>query len=521
MNSCYIHRLSDDILCAIFQVVSEEDQVTYHEYFHQTLNEMHWDDWGDDEDYYDTHSYFECPQAFPPSTLISAEGVCQRWKCLLSQMPSIWTVLQISFHEGAASLERARTFLRRSGTHPLNITLLWDNLDWVDPPELKDSHRMAGEPPGPSFDSIMAGIDLVLLLQELYAHVHRWREFTLRVTSVTHMYQALALMSRPSSLPVHMLEKLHLQLVHNTHAAHYIHESVLFPGSAPPIRDLLLFGIHSAWLSSSIPPSHLVNLRVYYYDAMNDDDPGLIVFSQLEDGFPNLQSLSLELDIIPVYHVEPMCPISLPQLRSLAIKSRGMEQWVVDFLCNASMPNLRILTLDGVGSKHTDLTDIIRELVRLTDPDTRRNPSIHPLKLHELHLLNSTYDANVKLVRRLYRQLAAVKVLTLGPGAGDKNTALAKGLLPAPDGLGDFPLPGLRALIIFDAPERLVRRVIQKRALVAGPLEELYYYTEDEVESDDWQHQVEKYHLVDDVKSFRHSDIVGRQWGKLDSASLP
>jgi hypothetical protein len=163
-----------------------------------------------------------------------------------------------------------------------------------------------------------------------------------------------------------------------------------------------------------------------------------------------------------------------------------MEQWVVDFLCNASMPNLRILTLDGVESKHTDLENIIRELIRLTNPDACESPSGHPLKLHELHLLNSTYDANVKLVRRLYGQLVAVKVLTLGPGGGDKNTALANGLLPAPDGLADFPLPGLRALIIFDAPERLVRRVVQKRALVAGPLEELYYYTEDEVESDDW-----------------------------------
>jgi hypothetical protein len=192
-------------------MVSEEDQVTYHNSFHKNLNSMHWDDWGDDEDYYDIHSiWWPATDDFPPSTLISAEGVCQRWKCLLSQMPSIWTVLQISFCEGAASLERARTFLRHSGTRPLKITLLWDDLAWVDPRELKDSHslRMAGESPGPSFDSIMAGIDLVLLMQELYAHVHRWREFTLRVTSVTHMYQALALMSRPSSLPAHMLEKL-------------------------------------------------------------------------------------------------------------------------------------------------------------------------------------------------------------------------------------------------------------------------------------------------------------------------
>jgi hypothetical protein len=58
---------------------------------------------------------------FPASILISIEGVYERWKSLLSEMPSLWSALQISFREGVTSLERVRTFF---AIHPLKITLL-------------------------------------------------------------------------------------------------------------------------------------------------------------------------------------------------------------------------------------------------------------------------------------------------------------------------------------------------------------------------------------------------------------
>ncbi|OJA17501.1 hypothetical protein AZE42_09412 [Rhizopogon vesiculosus] len=126
--------------------------------------------------------------------------------------------------------------------------------------------------------------------------------------------------------------------------------------------------------------------------------------------------------------------------------------------------------------------------------------------------------------------MTTVKILTLGPEARGKNIMLAKALLPAPDGLGDLPLPALRTLIVFDLPERLMRRLVRKllrtsvslpstetrllvqhkRSSVAGPLEELYYYINQPIATDDWD--VERFHAIADVESYRYCDIVNRQW---------
>ncbi|OAX33600.1 hypothetical protein K503DRAFT_775443 [Rhizopogon vinicolor AM-OR11-026] len=513
MNGCYIHRLPDDLLCMIFKLVGDEVQATYDDSFNEQLNSTHWDDWGDNEDYYDILGHYRPATDRPPSesALVSAERVCKRWKCVLLQMPSLWSVLQISFCEGAASLEHAQTFLRRSGTHPLKITLLWDDLAWINPDEIEDKYPIEGVPL--SHQATMAGIHLVFLMQELYAHVHRWREFTLRTTSVVHTIQALSVMSRPSVHPASMLEKLHLQLVHNgEHAHHYIHDPSLFPGSAPPIRDLLLFGINCAWLSSSMLSSHVVNLQMHYDDFDLDDDIRTVLFSQLSGGLSNLQSLSLELELdVGILESDVGGLITLPQLRSLAIKSRSMAHWV-DFLHNVRMPNLRILTLDGIGPQPgpSDLVTIIAELVRLTDPDIMQDPTRFLLELDELHLLHFSHCTDSALVHLLYKQMTTVKILTLGPGASSKNIMLAKGLLPTPDGLGDLPLPGLRTLIVFDLPERLMRRLVCKRSLVAGPLEELYYYIDQPIETDDWP--VERVYEIADVESYRYCDIVSRHW---------
>ncbi|OJA16822.1 hypothetical protein AZE42_13667, partial [Rhizopogon vesiculosus] len=296
---------------------------------------MYWDDWagglGHDSDYYAT-GFPPDDSDFAPSALLLVIAVCERWECVLSQIPSIWTTLQVSFREGAASLEHVRTFLRLSGTNPLKITLLWDDLCWNTLPD-EGGRGMELEAPVVR-KGIVAGTHLVLVIQELYAHVHRWRE----TTSTVHMYQALSLMSRPSVHPAGILEKLHLQLVHNeNHATHHIDEPSLFPGSSPPIRDLVLFGINWAWLSpSKALSSHLVNLRMHFVSRTNDDGDRLHLnveaLSQLLGGLPNLQSLSLELDI---YDLSTMPPIVLPRLCSLAIASGSMEHWAPDFLRRA------------------------------------------------------------------------------------------------------------------------------------------------------------------------------------------
>lgn len=528
-SNCYIDRLPDDALRMIFESICEKDQATFHDYSMQ--NEVqkgrYWDDWHQDQGWYDeSEKEYNGP---PPSALIAAMRVCKRWRCLMSQIPTLWTVLQISFGDCAASLEKVRAFLKLSRTHPLKITLLWN--DPHNPfngatRRISPSYDLNMNLPAPVDESI-AGAYLVLIILELHAHVHRWREFTLRTTSKTHIRQALVLMSRPSVHPVHMLEKLHLQLVHDqlkVHRRH--HEPLIFPGSAPPINDLILFGTSWSWLSPSIFSSHLVNLRIHYCTGGGNINTAttLHVLLQLLGALVNLQTLALELDMDPPEDI--MSPIALPRLHYLAMKSRKMDCWIADFLHYVHMPNLRILTLDGVLDQlnvvEIQFEGILQELIRLTD----KNSSSSLLELDELHLVNFAHRADLQLLRRLYKQMTSVKVLTLGLEALFGDDAFAMGLLPTSRGLADFPFLGLRTLIVFGIPRSFVRRIVLERLSLVGPLEELYYQEpdsrpvpeeeeEDIIVPDDWQHQVEKYHRIDYLESDRYCDVVSRQWSYL------
>ncbi|KAG1784857.1 uncharacterized protein HD556DRAFT_1451309 [Suillus plorans] len=524
-SNCDIDRLPDDALRMIFESVCEKDQANFHDYSMQ--NEVqkgrYWDDWHQNECWYnDSEKESNGP---PPLALIAAMCVCKRWRCLMSQIPTLWTVLQISFGDCAASLEKVRTFLKLSGTHPLKITLLWNDPHNPFNGAPRRASLLNPYLPEPVDESV-AGAYLVLIILELYAHVHRWREFTMRTTSKMHIRQALVLMSRPSVHPAHMLEKLHVQLVHdqlNVDPDH--HEPFIFPGSAPPINDLILFGTSWSWLSPSMFSSHLVNLRIHYCTSGGNINTAttLDVLLQLLGTLVNLQTLALELDMDPLEDI--MSPIALPRLHYLAMKSRKMDCWIADFLHSVHMPNLRILTLDGVLDEfmlvEIQFEGILQELIRLTDT----NSSSSLLELDELHLVNFAHRADPQLLHRLYKQMTSVKVLTLGPGAFYGNDAFAMGLLPTSRGLADFPFPGLRTLIVFDIPRSFVRRIVLERLSLVGPLEELYYQEpdsrpvpeeeEDIIVPDDWQHQVEKYHCIDNLESDRYCDVVSRRWSYL------
>ncbi|KAG1825333.1 hypothetical protein EV424DRAFT_1602353 [Suillus variegatus] len=387
-SNCYIDRLPDDALRMIFESICEKDQATFHDYSMQ--NEVqkgrYWDDWHQDQGWYDeSEKEFNGP---PPSALIAAMRVCKRWRCLMSQIPTLWTVLQISFGDCAASLEK-----------------------------------------------------LVL------------------------------------ALTLHIL-------------------------------------------------SHLVNLRIHYCTGGGNINTAttLHVLLQLLGALVNLQTLALELDMDPPEDI--MSPIALPRLHYLAMKSRKMDCWIADFLHYVHMPNLRILTLDGVLDQlnvvEIQFEGILQELIRLTD----KNSSSSLLELDELHLVNFAHRADLQLLRRLYKQMTSVKVLTLGLEALFGDDAFAMGLLPTSRGLADFPFLGLRTLIVFGIPRSFVRRIVLERLSLVGPLEELYYQEpdsrpvpeeeeEDIIVPDDWQHQVEKYHRIDYLESDRYCDVVSRQWSYL------
>ncbi|KAG2338256.1 hypothetical protein BDR05DRAFT_1062903 [Suillus weaverae] len=411
MASSDIVRLSDDILLMIFKLVCEEHQAAFDDYLQKenVFISRHWDDWGDDFDGGYEQWRFELADLLSSgniddspsrSVLSQAMSVCKHWYSLLSQTPSMWTVLEISFREGAAALEHARTFLQRSGSCLIQITLLWDDPTWIVPFD-RDEIASGGGLLPTSREEIMAGVHLGMVIQELYAHVHRWREFTLRTTSITHTYQALSLMSRPSVHPARELDKLHLQFVHNPrHAAHYVNEPSLFPGSAPPVRDLLLFGISWAWPSSSMMSFNLVNLRIHYNPCNNEDGgnlrtgPEVKMLSQFLGALVNLRTLALEVDL-ESFDTDT---VELPRLHSLAIKSGSMTSWAVEFLQNVQMPDLRILTLCVTAEDLDGAEGLLDKLVNLTNSEDS-------LELDELHLFHFTYFADAELLHRLYTQM--------------------------------------------------------------------------------------------------------------------
>ncbi|KAG1761065.1 hypothetical protein EDD22DRAFT_970813 [Suillus occidentalis] len=492
---------------------------------------VHWDDWGD---------AFECngdqwePESDTPpqSVILLAASVCKRWQSFLTQTPSMWTELQISFKEGAAALEHARKFVQNSGTSLLNITLLWDDPSWIVPISWNDtdiitaSSIRSGLKPA-SRGEIIAGVHLVFVIKELYAHVHRWREFTLRTTSFSHTCQALSSMSLPSVHPACNLEKLHLRFIQNPrHADHLMDEPSLFPGSVPPIRDLLLFGISWTWPSSHMFSSHLSDLRIHYDDYCTDIPEDTETWpnrakniSQLLGALVNLRTLTLELEL-PSY--DDTMSIELPNLHSLAIKSRSMASWTANFLHSVKMPNLRILTLCVASlEKENSVEGVFEELATLTDPDEydpdEDDSSSYLLELDELHLINFSHQERPGFIHRLFVQMAVVETLTLGPRADGDNVALAMALLPTPYGLPDLAFPNLRTLVAFDVPKNVMRHIVLERMSLAGPLEELYYQygQQDESVQDDWQHGVEKYHRIDYMDCERVQDFVDKRWSYL------
>ncbi|KAG1727070.1 uncharacterized protein EDB91DRAFT_1086543 [Suillus paluster] len=195
------------------------------------------------------------------------------------------------------------------------------------------------------------------------------------------------------------------------------------------------------------------------------------------------------------------------------------------------MPHLRILTWDENAYKYNIMTDIdfegtLEGLARLPNFDIIDSPIPFP-ELDKLHIIHFT-PANAGLFHRLYKQMASIKVLALGPGSLNEYDELVIALLPASHRLVDLPLPRLRTPIIFNVRKDIVWCVVLERLPLAGPLEELYYQNleeyykeeqeqeqeQDESVPDDWQDQVEKYYRIGQ-RSERYCDVVVRQWSYL------
>ncbi|KAG2036671.1 hypothetical protein BDR03DRAFT_959140 [Suillus americanus] len=116
--------------------------------------------------------------------IVIASHVCKRWRYLILQTQSLWTVMSISNREKDYA-HHARVWLTRSGILPVDITIHWDS-SWVE--------RKAEQALFPIDDAAPWADDKYIkrsymeyerfhelerksLMCELERHKHRWRSF--------------------------------------------------------------------------------------------------------------------------------------------------------------------------------------------------------------------------------------------------------------------------------------------------------------------------------------------------------
>lgn len=131
--------------------------------------------------------------------IVIASHVCKRWRYLILQTQSLWTVMSISNTEKDYA-HHVRVWLTRSGALPVDITIYWDS-SWVE--------RKAEEALFPIDDAApwaddtsespyvkrsymeyerFHELECWSLMCELERHKHRWRSFKWNTTS-DHLIQ--------------------------------------------------------------------------------------------------------------------------------------------------------------------------------------------------------------------------------------------------------------------------------------------------------------------------------------------
>ena len=97
-------------------------------------------------------------------TAVSLSHVNRRWRDITVDLPRLWTDVRL-----LGSLDRVRTFLDRSNTALIDITL--------NPPANDDE----------SFDAIGERVELRKASDLIMAHGHRWRSLSWPLTTMVHL----------------------------------------------------------------------------------------------------------------------------------------------------------------------------------------------------------------------------------------------------------------------------------------------------------------------------------------------
>jgi hypothetical protein len=118
--------------------------------------------------------------------IVIASHVCKRWRYLILQTQSLWTVMSISNRERDYA-HHARVWMTRSGVLPVDITIYWDS-SWVERKAeealfpIDDVAPWADETSQYIRRSYMEyerfrELKRQSLMRELECHKHRWRSF--------------------------------------------------------------------------------------------------------------------------------------------------------------------------------------------------------------------------------------------------------------------------------------------------------------------------------------------------------
>ncbi|KAG6335962.1 hypothetical protein ID866_3115 [Astraeus odoratus] len=416
---------------------------------------------------------------WPPFQLL-ASHICRHWRNVALETPSLWNKIYIS-DDDSPPFDRVTTYLQRSKSLPLDITIGWEPSDYVE-----------------QLVELPEDVDFEALLALLVPHIPKWRYLRVDVTSYEHMFIFLKTVADPSIPAASQLEELELHHYEDSESLIFLrpdlaHHITIFNGSTPPLKSVDLWGVHVDWNQSWLRSANLLALQLAYHTE--DVRPSWAAFSTMLRRSPALEMLYLissgpsgppsEWIIEPgavEWDADTSSPILLQSLTELVL-AFNPPSYVAELLRRLCMPGLKRLTLDFADDDYTDLVlQLVGPATSVLTPFGGRPRSllrtIEDLKIAGLPCDNRSVD-------RLYDQLVNLKTL---------NLSMIYLALPffdrlfphqTPSGSSSVVLPALTSLSVSGVAGERLRELVTARKDAGVPLRTVYVEQDSEIEDVD------------------------------------
>ena len=361
---CQINQLPHEILSIIFKYSFEQKERCYN---HETL--------------------------FLVSEILAFElqisHVCRLWRNIALDTPSLWTNISVITTE-SLPYERVVAHLERSKSLPLDIYIAGG----------------VTQLPSVEADTFEA------LLALLVPHLSRWASIQVVFKRYEYMHTFLKAVSGPSVPPATRLKELRLLCKSRLGSAAIIEggfsgdDFILFGGSAPLLRTLVLYAVYVDWSQAWIQSApNLQTLHLAYHEKDLRPTSAILLGAHKLRTLKIWQSGPWDDTVGPLLH--------LPNLLELEIRDE-VPQETTRLLRRLCSPALKTLTLDFI----VDTPEIYSDLVALlVGPATQVMPSsieqpynlLRSLETLNLESLPCTPDC----AEMLYRELVNLKGLTI------------------------------------------------------------------------------------------------------------